>query len=154
MLRFSRSIYQTKRFLSAKSMDKISNPYQNRRWARSKACFFRDECAYVVRDYEHERIQILLFPLRSTIEVRGAVRRPADSMPGVPAPDPHSQSASRHRVHPRSAGIRPNLGYACAERQKDMNRPSVRTLTRISQLPQVPRAATRGCRPTIAWRSV
>src|SRR6266700_8134627 len=36
-------------------------------------------------------------------------------MPGLPASHPHSQSAGRHRFHPRPTGIRPDLGHACAE---------------------------------------
>ena len=65
--------------------------------------------------YEHLRIQVLLFPLRPTVKVRSSLRGPADSMPCLSSPYPHSESTTRLRFHPCRARIRSNLGHSYAE---------------------------------------
>src|SRR4051812_32208713 len=86
--------------------------------------FFTSLCAYVVRDHQHQRIQILLFPLRSTSEMRAAICRSPDSMPRLPASHSHPQSAVRHGLHPGAAGIRENVGHVSAEIKKRSQVPS------------------------------
>src|SRR5262245_49778635 len=90
------------RILSAKSMEDVG-------------ILFAANCADAVRDYENERVQILLLPLRSTAEVRGRVRRSANPMPGLQARHPHPQSAAGHGLHPGRPRIRPDVGYISAE---------------------------------------
>src|SRR5262245_49006697 len=49
--------------------------------SRDAEFVFSAECGYLGRDHEHEGIQILLFALRSTAEMRAPIRRSANPMP-------------------------------------------------------------------------
>ena len=72
------------------------------------------------RGQGYERIQILLFPLRSTLEVRSLPRGPADSMPRMQPSHPHSRSAGGHRIHARPTAGRSDLGHARAKGQESL----------------------------------
>lgn len=71
--------------------------------------------AYMDEGYGREGIQILLFPLRPTVEVRRLLRGPADSMPRLQTLDSHPKSAPGLWFHACPAGIGPHLGHVPTE---------------------------------------
>ena len=116
--------------------------------------FFPRFCAYVGRDDEHQRIQILLFPLRSTAEVRTSIRRAADSMSGLQHPHPYPESPGRHGLHPCPAGIRPDLGHACAEGEAGVARATAKAPTSKHQAPEKLQASITKRRGGSDWSLV
>ena len=68
----------------------------------------------------NERIQILLFPLRSALEVRSVPRGPADSVSDPPSLDPHAKSGGGQRLHSSPAGIRRDLGHARSQKRQSL----------------------------------
>ena len=59
----------------------------------------------------------------------------ADSMPGLSASHPHSQSAGGHRFYPCGAGIRPHLGHVFAEGHQGLIRSRIAWSARFRRHP-------------------
>jgi hypothetical protein len=99
-------IHSIRRNPSPKRMSAIPN-----RVARDPIDLSRPLCAGLGGKHENARTQVLLSALRSTPQVRGPIRRPADRMPRVPATRPHPRSTLRQRVHPDRAPGLSRLGH-------------------------------------------